>query len=310
MQIPWQATDSPLDPNLTVAVLASAVIHAVVLLILGFEAPAPSEPAGPTLHMVEYRPQPATEPAAPDNSAKAASRSQAAQGADTTEREATSPQASRTPSQPTPASPPGKATAQPAEPRPEASTPEPSQAQQQPPVVSTPEADTPSTAPDTTQPESSPQPASSPGSFQLFPSDRDMARWDRKQRERQVAAEQDRARRAQAATREDVAATYINSFLGKVQRIGNMNYPEEARERNLTGRVRLEVTLRPDGSLDRVRVLDSSGSEILDAAAKQIIRLGAPYSPFPADLKQRYADGLPIRHFFNFTRSAEMTSSG
>ncbi|HKL77117.1 MAG TPA: energy transducer TonB, partial [Gammaproteobacteria bacterium] len=87
-------------------------------------------------------------------------------------------------------------------------------------------------------------------------------------------------------------------------------YPEEARERNLTGRVRLEVTLRPDGSLDRVRVLDTSGSEILDAAAKQIIRLGAPYSPFPADLKQRYADGLPIRHFFNFTRSAEMTSSG
>jgi protein TonB len=322
MQIPWQATDSPLDPHLAVALLLSAVVHAVILLILGFTGEPPPKPTGPVLHMVEYQPKATTKTDTPDPGAKAASQSQAASGQGAQSQEATSPRASRNArdsASPVPPTSPGKkATQAKPEPAPKA------QAQSEAEPAPAPKAPTePASAPPTltaqesaaTVPEpetenaAPPAQAGSPSdSFQLFPSDREVARWDRKQQERKVASQSDRTQEARAATREDAAAAYINSFLGKVQRIGNMNYPEEAQERDITGRVRVEVVVRADGSLATVRVLESSGSDILDAAAKQIIRMGAPYSRFPDDLKGRYEDGLPIRHYFNFTRPQDKVS--
>ncbi|HKJ88481.1 MAG TPA: energy transducer TonB, partial [Gammaproteobacteria bacterium] len=141
------------------------------------------------------------------------------------------------------------------------------------------------------------------------PSDRQLARWDRKTRERKSAADR-AAEKARSATHQDQAAAYISAWIDKVERIGNLNYPEAARKRDLTGKVRIEAVIRPDGTLARIRILRSSGSDILDAAAKQIIRLGSPYSPFPKSLKRRYPDGLPIRHHFSFTRGADLAAQG
>ena len=97
-------------------------------------------------------------------------------------------------------------------------------------------------------------------------------------------------------------AAYTTSLLNKVQRVGNMNYPEEARERGITGKVRLQMRLHPDGSLARVEVLESSGSDILDAAAQQIIRLAAPFSPFPEGMQKSHPETYTLSHYLNFTR--------
>jgi protein TonB len=297
---------------LAVAVLLSAVAHAVILMILGFAAEPAPEPSGPVMHMVEYRPEASAQTPTPDPGAKAASQSQAASGQGTRNQEATSPQASRNAREsavPVPPTPPeAKAAETKPEPQPKPAPKPPTEAPSAPAALTASEAET--TAP---EPESnsapSPAKATSPSeSFQMFPSDKEVARWDRQRQERKVASEDARAQEARAATREDAAAAYINSFLSKVQRIGNMNYPEEAQERDITGRVRVEAVVRADGSLATVQVLESSGSDILDAAAKQIIRMGAPYSRFPDELEGRYEEGLPIRHYFNFTRPGEMAS--
>ena len=88
-----------------------------------------------------------------------------------------------------------------------------------------------------------------------------------------------------------------------------MNYPDEARERGITGKVRLQLRLRPDGSLVRVRVLESSGSDVLDASAKQIIRLSAPFSPFPEAMQKRHPESYTVSHYLNFTRNGRLSRS-
>lgn len=89
--------------------------------------------------------------------------------------------------------------------------------------------------------------------------------------------------RIDARTRSHAAAAYMHEWIGKVERVGNLNYPEQARQRQLTGRVILEVTLRPDGILHDVRVLRGSGEPVLDQAAMRIVELAAPYAAVPPE---------------------------
>lgn len=92
---------------------------------------------------------------------------------------------------------------------------------------------------------------------------------------------------------------YIAAWIRKVERIGAMNFPEIARKLDLkTGPV-LEVAIRADGSLQDVRILRSSGNAELDRAAQRIVRLGSPYAPFSAQLRQRY-DVLSIARPWRF----------
>lgn len=76
-------------------------------------------------------------------------------------------------------------------------------------------------------------------------------------------------------------ASYVMRWLNKIERIGNLNYPEAARQAQLTGDVRLLVALLPNGTVKRVEVLGSSGHKVLDDAAKRIVRLSSPFEPFP-----------------------------
>jgi protein TonB len=106
---------------------------------------------------------------------------------------------------------------------------------------------------------------------------------------RQSYAKRPRIRTLTAmSTRRAIDANYIFGWLQKVERIGNQNYPDAARKQRISGAVRLAVAINSDGSLRRVEVSESSGSSVLDQAAKQIVYLSAPFTSFSAEMLEEY----------------------
>lgn len=103
-----------------------------------------------------------------------------------------------------------------------------------------------------------------------------------------------------ARTQEYRFAQYIEDWRIKVERIGNLNYPEEARRQQLYGKLQLSVSIRADGSLDSIEVSRSSGHRILDAAAMRIVKLAAPYSALPPEITKD-TDILTIVRTWTFT---------
>lgn len=84
-----------------------------------------------------------------------------------------------------------------------------------------------------------------------------------------------------ASTREYVYANYLRAWVDRAERVGNLNYPDEARRRRLSGQVVISVGVRRDGSVESVRVLRSSGVPLLDATAMRVVRLAEPFPPLP-----------------------------
>lgn len=84
-----------------------------------------------------------------------------------------------------------------------------------------------------------------------------------------------------ANTAEYEFASYMRGWVSRVERIGNLNYPDEARHRNLVGQLLMTVAVRRDGSVERIDIIRSSGYPVLDEAALRIVRLGEPYPPLP-----------------------------
>ncbi len=107
-------------------------------------------------------------------------------------------------------------------------------------------------------------------------------------------------KRVGARTEEYRYAQYVEDWRAKVEQIGNLNYPEAARRRKLFGSLLLTVNIRADGSVESVEINKSSGQQILDAAAQKIVRLAAPYAPFPPDIR-RETDVLSITRTWTFT---------
>jgi protein TonB len=93
-------------------------------------------------------------------------------------------------------------------------------------------------------------------------------------------------------------AQYVEDWRLKVERIGNLNYPEDARGR-VYGSLVLMVSIKSDGSLDSVEVQRSSGHAILDRAAERIVRMASPYARFPENIK-RDTDILVITRTWTF----------
>ncbi|HVI55203.1 MAG TPA: energy transducer TonB [Luteibacter sp.] len=84
-------------------------------------------------------------------------------------------------------------------------------------------------------------------------------------------------------TREYVYAAYMKGWVGRVERVGNLNYPDEARRQGVYGELVLTVGLNRDGSIKSMDVIKSSGHKLLDEAAQRIVRLAAPFPTLPAD---------------------------
>lgn len=84
-----------------------------------------------------------------------------------------------------------------------------------------------------------------------------------------------------ASTREYVWANYLRAWVDRAERIGNLNYPDEARQRRLGGQVVITVGVRRDGSIESSRILRSSGTPLLDEAALRVVSLAQPFPPLP-----------------------------
>lgn len=111
-----------------------------------------------------------------------------------------------------------------------------------------------------------------------------------------------RVRRINAAAPETVTdAYYLDAWRRKVERFGQLNYPQAAREQQLYGTLRLLVSIEPDGALRDVRLLASSGHDVLDEAAMRIVRLAAPFAPFPPAMQE--LELLEIDRTWRFQRS-------
>ncbi|WP_422505065.1 TonB family protein [Stenotrophomonas sp. GZD-301] len=84
-----------------------------------------------------------------------------------------------------------------------------------------------------------------------------------------------------ASTREYAYANYLRAWVDRAERVGNLNYPDEARQRRLGGQVVITVGVRRDGSVESSRILRSSNSPLLDATALRVIALAQPFPPLP-----------------------------
>lgn len=108
-------------------------------------------------------------------------------------------------------------------------------------------------------------------------------------------------------TQEYRFAQYIEDWRIKVERIGNLNYPEQARQQRIFGNLRLSVSIRADGSVESMEVNKSSGNRILDAAAMRIVKLAAPYAPLSPDIRKD-TDILVITRTWTFTSTDRLES--
>lgn len=101
------------------------------------------------------------------------------------------------------------------------------------------------------------------------------------------------------STREAVDAAYLHGWRRRVEAVGNQYYPEASIRYGLYGSLRLLVVINYDGRLEDIQVLASSGFAVLDEAAIKIVRMAAPFAPFPAELRVS-ADKLEIIRTWQF----------
>ena len=103
-----------------------------------------------------------------------------------------------------------------------------------------------------------------------------------------------------------VVAAYEQAWQEKVERIGNLNYPDEARRDKLSGTLTLAVGIKPDGSVYSVQIQKPSGHEALDNAAHNIVRLAAPFAPLPREISDE-VDILVITRTWRFDSNYQVT---
>lgn len=107
-----------------------------------------------------------------------------------------------------------------------------------------------------------------------------------------------------ASTKEYVWAQYLRGWVDRVERVGNLNYPDEARRRRIGGLVVISVGVRRDGSVESTRIIRSSHIPMLDEAALRIVKLSAPFAPLP-ETKEN-PDVLHVTRTWQFLPGGEM----
>lgn len=117
-------------------------------------------------------------------------------------------------------------------------------------------------------------------------------------RQAQAYAKRPKRKFISANTREYAYANYMAAWVARVERVGNLNYPDEARRKNLNGNLVLTVAIRKDGTLERIDIIRSSGHQVLDDAAQRIVELSAPFTPIPPSNEE--VDVLHITRTWQF----------
>ena len=106
-------------------------------------------------------------------------------------------------------------------------------------------------------------------------------------------------------TREHKYASYMESWRAKVELVGNTNYPEIAREQKLSGNLVVNVSIKADGSILHLDVIRSSGQKVLDDAAIRIVKMAAPFAPFPDEILAE-ADIIHITRTWQFMHNSTL----
>ncbi len=126
--------------------------------------------------------------------------------------------------------------------------------------------------------------------------------------QKQTHAKRPRKRQlTSVSTKETRDAYYLHAWSKKIETVGNLNYPSEARRNKIYGSLRLMVAIRADGTVQEMRILKSSGYRVLDQAAMQIVRLAAPFSTFPPEIRQD-TDILEIIRTWQFEKGDRLSS--
>ena len=102
-----------------------------------------------------------------------------------------------------------------------------------------------------------------------------------------------------ARTKEYKFASYEEAWRAKVERVGRMNFPDEARRKKLSGSLIMSVTINQDGSIKSIKLRQSSGHKVLDDGAIRIVRLAAPFARFSKDIRKD-ADEIVITRTWVF----------
>ncbi len=125
-------------------------------------------------------------------------------------------------------------------------------------------------------------------------------------RQRKVAYEQRlRHKHISASTQEYRYASYMENWRAKVERVGRLHYPDEAKRQRLSGNLLLDVALNPDGTVRNITLHRSSGLKVLDDAAMRIVRLAEPFAPFPDNIRKE-TDVLHITRTWIFKSGASL----
>lgn len=126
--------------------------------------------------------------------------------------------------------------------------------------------------------------------------------------QRQAYAKRPRIRRlTSVSAKAAIDAQYLDDWRRRIERIGNIHYPEEAKRNHLYGELRLAVIIQPNGYVDDIEVLHSSGIRVLDDAAMRIVRLAEPFQVFPSELKKE-VDKLEIIRTWRFVPGNQLQS--
>ena len=164
------------------------------------------------------------------------------------------------------------------------------------------------TAPAVPKPLDAPEPAVQPSASELMQRTLESMRMEaRIAKEMEVYQQRPKRRFVGARAEEYRYARYVEDWRAKIERVGNLNYPEAARELKLYGSLLLTVSIRSDGSVENVEINRSSGVKVLDAAAVKIVEMSAPFASFPPDIK-RDTDVLHITRTWMFTKGDELRS--
>jgi len=126
-------------------------------------------------------------------------------------------------------------------------------------------------------------------------------------REHQAYQERPKRKFIGARTSEYRFAQYIDNWREKIERIGNLNYPEEAKARGIHASLQLTVAIKADGEVEAIEVNKSSGYKFLDQAAIRIVRLAAPFESFPGSIRAD-TDILHITRTWTFTKSDQVVA--
>lgn len=164
-------------------------------------------------------------------------------------------------------------------------------------------------------PEQKPEPAADPRPPSETPAPADLATRSLEMARLQARIDQQREEYQKrprrmfvgARAQEFTFAQYVEDWRIKVERIGNLNYPEAAKRNSLYGTLMLTVNIFDNGKIESVQIDRSSGSKVLDAAAVRIVEMSAPFAPFPEAIRKK-VDILGITRSWTFTRSDQLTS--